>query len=306
VLTAGAKGAERVARAAGVDRVLNEAVEEAIVRALRNPAVIRAIERTVETHAEAAERDSEEIAEVVRRVLQSDAAGQVWAEFLESEQMQMLVERIARAPELRAAIASQSAGLIKDIGVRLTVVSERFDDALERVFRPRDHESETNQAGLATRAIAAAIDLGLLFAAYSLVSGLLASVVAGVVGHALSLTAVIVLSSLAVIAGGGIFAAFWALAGQTPGMRFLAIRLELHGSPEIPPRCAIRRVFAVIISLLPLGLGYLAILRDPQRRAWADRMVGTEVVYDVAARAAPYGGVRRADSPAELALDRKD
>jgi NADH:ubiquinone oxidoreductase subunit len=45
-------------------------------------------------------------------------------------------------------------------------------------------------------------------------------------------------------------------------------------------------VFAVIISLLPLGLGYLAILRDPQRRAWADRMTQTKVCYDSVARSA--------------------
>ena len=61
--------------------------------------------------------------------------------------------------------------------------------------------------------------------------------------------------------------------------------------------CAIRRVFAVLLSLLPLGLGYLAILRDPRRRAWADRMTGTEVVYDVEARAAPRADVRRSDRP---------
>jgi uncharacterized RDD family membrane protein YckC len=296
VLTAGAKGAERMARAAGVDRVLNEAVEEAIVRALRSPAVIRAIERTVETHAETVERESEEIAQIVKRVLESDVAGQAWEEFLESDQLQMLIERIASAPELRAAIASQSAGLITDIGVRLTGISERLDDALERVVRAHDPESETNQAGLATRAIAGGIDLALLFAAYSLVSGVFASLVSAVFGHPLSLTAIIVLSVIGFIAGGAIFAAFWALAGQTPGMRFLAIRLEHDGSTEITARCAVRRVFAVILSLLPLALGYLAILRDPRRRAWADRMTGTEVVYDDAARAA-RARVRRAGAP---------
>jgi uncharacterized RDD family membrane protein YckC len=259
--------------------------------------VVRAIERTVEIHAEAAERESDEIAELVKRVLQSDAAGQAWAEFLESDQAQMLVERIAGAPELRAAIAAQSAGLITDIGVRLTGISERLDDALERVVRSHDAESETNQAGLATRAIAAAIDLGLLFAGYSLVSGVVASIVTAVFGRPLSGAAVIVLAAVGVIVGGGIFATFWALAGQTPGMRFLAIRLEHHGSSEITLGCAIRRVFAVVVSLLPLGLGYLAILRDPRRRAWADRMTGTEVIYDVVARSAPHAGARHADLP---------
>lgn len=294
VLTAGAKGAERVARAAGVDRVVNEAVEEAIVRALRSPAVIRAIERALQSHAEAAEQGSDELAQVVKRVLQSDAAGHVWTEFLESEQAQLLVERIAGAPEIRAAIASQSAGLISDIGVRLTVISEGLDDAVERVVRADDPDSETNQAGLATRAIAAGIDLALLFGAYSLISGVLASVVSAVYGQRLSLAAVIVLCALGVMTGGAIFAAFWALAGQTPGMRFLSIRLEHHGSREITFGCALRRVFAVILSLLPLGLGYFAILRDPRRRAWADRMTGTEVIYDIVARSAPHAGAGRA------------
>jgi hypothetical protein len=55
-------------------------------------------------------------------------------------------------------------------------------------------------------------------------------------------------------------------------------------------------VFAVILSLIPFGLGYLAILRDPRRRAWSDRMTGTEVVYDDAARAA-RARVRRAGAP---------
>ena len=290
MLTVSAKGAERVARATGFDRALNEAVEEAIVRALRSPAVIRAIERALESHAEAAERSSDEIAQVVKQVLESDAAQGVWTEILESEQAQMLVERIAGAPEIRAAIASQSAGLISDIGVRLTISSERLDDALERVVRPRDPDSESDQAGLATRAIAAGIDLGLLFAGYSLLSGVLASLITDLFGQPLSLVSVIALCTLGVIAGGAIFAAFWALAGQTPGMRFLAIRLTHHGSHEITFGCAVRRVFAVILSLLPLGLGYLAILRDPQRRAWADRMTGTEVIYDIVARSAPHAG----------------
>lgn len=297
VLTAGAKSAERVARAAGVDRVVNDAVEEAIVRALRSPAVLRAIERAIEeSHAEAAERRSDEIAQVVRRVLQSDTADKAWTEFLESEQAQMLVERIAGAPEIRAAIASQSAGLITDIGVRLTVISERLDDTLERVVRADDPDSETNQAGLATRVIAAVIDIGLLFAAYSLISGVIASLVSAAFGDRLSLAAIIVLCVLGVVAAGAIFAGFWALAGQTPGMRFLSIRLEHRGSREIAAGCAIRRVFAVILSLLPLGLGYVAILRDPRRRAWADRMTETEVIYDVVARSAPHAGVNRASA----------
>jgi uncharacterized RDD family membrane protein YckC len=134
--------------------------------------------------------------------------------------------------------------------------------------------------------MAAAIDLALLFAAYSLLSGVFASLISDVFGKPLSLVSVIVLSALGVIVAGAIFATFWALTGQTPGMRFLAIRVTHHGSRDLTFGRAVWRVFAVILSLLPLGLGYLAILRDPHRRAWADRLSATEVSYDNVARAA--------------------
>ena len=238
LLTAGARGAERMAQAAGVDRALSQAVEEAIVRALRSPAVIRAIERTVESHAVTAERSSDEIAQIVKRVLESDAAGQVWEEFLASEQAQMLVERVAGAPELREAIAAQGAGLITDIGVRLTKITEELDDALERRVRPRSHEAEFNQAGLATRLVAAAIDLGLLFLAYSLASGVIASIVSAVFGKQLSLAAVIVIAVVGVIVGGGIFATFWLVSGRIvfmpPPCR--AVPRDASSRARTPPR----------------------------------------------------------------------
>ena len=187
LLTAGARGAGRVAHATGVDRALDEAVEEAILRALRSPAVGRAIERAMASHTEAAGLSSEELAQIIKQVLESEAAEQVWGEVLESREVQMLIERIAGAPELRAAIAAQGAGLITDIGVKLTRLTEAFDDALERIVRRRDPDSETDQAGLATRLVAFAIDFALLFAVYSLASGVIASVVSFSFGSHLSL-----------------------------------------------------------------------------------------------------------------------
>ena len=86
VLTAGARGADRVAHATGIDRVVNEAVEEAIVRAFRSPAVIRAIERAIEVDLTTG-RSSEEIAQLVKRVLDSDVADRAWAEILASDEV---------------------------------------------------------------------------------------------------------------------------------------------------------------------------------------------------------------------------
>lgn len=302
-----AKGAERVAQATGVDRAVDQAVEEAIVRAFRSPAIRRAMERAIAEQSATLEDASDEIAQAARRALSSEAAEQVWAELLASEQAQMLVERIASAPEIRSAIAAQSAGLITDIGIRLTKITEALDDAMERVVR-RDDESETNQAGLATRLVAIAVDLGLLFALESLAASVLASVIPFTFGERLTLAGRLVLGTVAVITAGAIIATFWALAGQTPGMRFLSIRLTHHGSREITFGVAVRRVFAMILSVLPLGLGYLAILRDRSRRAWHDRITGTEVIYDQTARTALHAAppatsvARRAGQAPEPAL----
>lgn len=302
LLKVGARGAERVARATGVDRALDEAVEEAIVRALNSAVVDRAIERAVALRAPMVELNAEEIAQLVKQALDSEAGERIWAEVLASGQAQMLVERVAGAPEIRAAIAAQSAGLITDIGVRLTRLTEALDDTMERVVRPRGQsETETNQAGLATRLVAAGIDLGLLFLAYSLASGVLASVISYSAGQQLSLGAAIVLGGLGFIVAGAIFATFWSLVGQTPGMRFLSIRLTYHGSRSIPFGLAVRRFLAVIVSVIPLGLGFLAVLRDPSRRAWHDRLTGTEVVYDPVQRAAPFSAAAARNSAAERA-----
>jgi uncharacterized RDD family membrane protein YckC len=237
----------------------------------------------------------------MRRRSHSWSSG-LWAEVLASEQLQMLVERIAGAPEIRAAIAVQSAGLITDVGVRLTRLTEALDDTMERAVRPRDQdELETDQAGLATRLVAAGIDVSLLFVIYSLASGVLASVISFTFGQQLSLAGAIVLVALGLLVAGAVFSAFWALVGQTPGMRFLSIRLTHQGSRDITLGLAIRRFLAVILSLIPLGLGFLAVLRDPSRRAWHDRLTGTEVVYDAVQRGAPFRGAAAGDSAAERA-----
>ena len=141
LLDAGARGAERLAGATGVDKAVEDAVEEAIVRAMRSPAVERAIARgmdegTIQRAVEdAVERAlaSDEVADAVIQALDTEVADRVWAEILASPKAQMLVERIAEAPEVRAAITEQGVGMITDLGRRLTAVTERLDDALERI-----------------------------------------------------------------------------------------------------------------------------------------------------------------------------
>ncbi|HEV2874156.1 MAG TPA: RDD family protein [Thermoleophilaceae bacterium] len=309
VLGAGARGAERLVGATGVDRAIEDATEEAIVRALRSPAVERAIVRVlVEENAvgRALEQalTSDEVARAVVNALDSDVADRVWEEILASPKAQMLVERIAEAPEVRAAIAQQGVGLITDVGRRLTAITEAVDDAAERfahglLNRP-GHEAETNQVGLVTRALAAVVDLALISALLSIGSGLLASIVPAATGGSdgLSIWGVLTFGVIGFMIGGAIFVAFWALVGQTPGMRLLSIHLDADGSQEIGLRRALKRLLAIPLSLLPAGLGFLAILLSPERRGWHDRIAGTTVLYDEQVKLAPWSQLERKSSAA--------
>jgi uncharacterized RDD family membrane protein YckC len=305
VLGAGARGAERLAGATGVDKAIEDATEEAIVRALRSPAVERAIVRVlVEQNAVQRALDqalsSDEVANAIVRALDTEVADQVWRELLAGPKVQMLVERIAEAPEVRAAITQQGMGLVTDIGRRLTVITEKLDDTLERVahrlLKRAGHEAETNQVGLVTRAVAAAIDLALVSAALSIGSGVLASVVPAISGGSdgLSIWGVLTFGLVGFVIGGALFVAFWSLVGQTPGMRLLSIRLDVNGSREVGSRRALERLLAIPLALLPLGLGFLAILVSPTRRGWHDRIAGTAVVYDELDLTAPWSELRHA------------
>jgi uncharacterized RDD family membrane protein YckC len=297
LLGAGARGAERLAGATGIDKAVEDGIEEAIVRAMRSPAVERALARVIEENAvqSAVERAlaSDEVADAMVRALDTELADRVWAEILASPKAQMLVERIAEAPEVRAAITEQGVGLLTDLGHRLTAVTEALDDALERMaqrlLRRPPVEQETTEVGLATRVLAAGIDLGLLSAALSIGSGLLASVIPFASGHrGLSLGGALGLGVLGVVLGGGILVAFWALVGQTPGMRLLSIHVEAGGARELGLRKAVRRLVGLVLAVLPAGLGLLAILTSPTRQGWHDRLAGTLVVYDPTRDAAPW------------------
>jgi uncharacterized RDD family membrane protein YckC len=292
IIGTGARGARAVAGATGVDHALDAAVEEAIVRAMESPAVERALIRLAEEGRlqEALERAIAEadVEDTVRRALETDVSDRVWEQILASDKVQMLVERIAEAPEVRAAIAQQGFGLIADIGRQVSRLTEALDDVAERVahtvFRRGDHDAETNQAGLVTRLTGFAIDAALVGAVLSLGAGLFASIIPFAFGdvNGLSTLAAVLLAIAAFSTAGLIFVTFWSLVGQTPGMRFLGIRIVVAGtgSSEIGLRRALERWLMIPVAALPLGLGFLAILVSSDRRGWHDVVAGTEVIYD--------------------------
>ena len=80
-------------------------------------------------------------------------------------------------------------------------------------------------------------------------------------------------------AGALYFAWYWALAGQTPGMHFVGLQLDSSAGRRIGFRRAIRRLFGLVVAVIPLGVGLLAVAMNSERRGWHDRIAETDVVY---------------------------
>jgi uncharacterized RDD family membrane protein YckC len=76
----------------------------------------------------------------------------------------------------------------------------------------------------------------------------------------------------------GVFGLVWTRRGQTLGMASWRLRVEREDGSLLGWGDTLRRLGWSLLSLLPLGLGYLWIVFDPQRRAWHDRLSGTRVV----------------------------
>ena len=76
----------------------------------------------------------------------------------------------------------------------------------------------------------------------------------------------------------GFFGIFWTRRGQTLGMASWRVRVEREDGALLDWSDTLRRLAAALLSWLPLGLGFLWVLVDPQRRAWHDRLSRTRVV----------------------------
>ena len=134
-----------------------------------------------------------------------------------------------------------------------------------------------------SRGLAFLLDLAILDIAFLTVSAVVGFVVSLLVsGDAPAGPVIAVGAAFWLLAGSAYLFTFWALAGQTPGMRFLHIHLDAAGEQRIGTRRAIRRLLGLVLSVAPLGLRLLAVLFDDRRRGWLDRIAGTEVLYAAA------------------------
>jgi len=287
LLGVGVRGARTVTRATGIDRAVEVAAEEAIVGAVESEAVERAMARVLQgrvvEEAVGGALESEAVKGAILEAMDSELVDEVWRRLLASDQAQQLVERIAEAPEVRAAISAQGAGLVSDIGRTIGRIARRLDDAFERVARRvlfrRQRAEPTERAGAVSRTLAFVVDGVFVNLGFTAVAALVTLLGNAFGGNADGGSGVIVAvgSTTWLVMGGFYLLAFWSLAGETPGMRFLGIRLNVE---RLPLRRCFRRLVGLGLSFLAFGLGFLGIVFGERRRGWDDRLADTEVVYD--------------------------
>jgi uncharacterized RDD family membrane protein YckC len=287
LLGAGVRGVRTVGKATGVDRAVEVAAEEAIVAAVESEAVERAMARVLQgpivEEAVQGALESEAVKKALLEAMDSELVDEVWRRLLASEEAQQLVERIAEAPEVRAAISAQGAGLLEDIGRTIGKLTRRLDDSFEgvvrRVFFRRRRAVASDHAGAVSRALAFLIDgvfVNLGFTAIVAIASLVDNAFGGGGGGASNFA--IAVGSTAWLALGSLYlVSFWSLAGQTPGMRFVGIRLDVE---RLPTRRSLKRLVGLGCSVITFGIGFLGIVFREQRRAWEDRFSGTSVIYD--------------------------
>jgi uncharacterized RDD family membrane protein YckC len=289
LLGAGVRGARTVTRATGIDKAVETAAEEAMVAAVESEAVERALVRVLQgplvEEAVHGALESEALKRALVEALDSELVDEVWRRLLASDEAQRLVERIAEAPELRAAISAQSVGLLEDVGHTIGNTTRRLDGVFERIVRRiffrRRRSVPTERAGAVTRVLAFAIDgliVNLAFSGLAAIAALIASAFTGN-GNGLSGLALALGSGAWLVLGGLYLVAFWSLAAQTPGMRFVSIRLGVDGK-GLPLGRSVKRLIGFGLATIAFGLGFLGIVFDERRRGWQDRLAGVDVLYE--------------------------
>ena len=135
--------------------------------------------------------------------------------------------------------------------------------------------------GLATRAIAFALDVALIdIVAFltAVVTGLALSVLN--IPSDLETAAITIGAAIYMLWVVGYFVFFWSTTGQTPGSRVMRIRVcDVSGS-DVPllPRRALVRFAGLTLAALPMFAGLLVILVSDRRRGLQDWLARTVVV----------------------------
>lgn len=163
---------------------------------------------------------------------------------------------------------------------------------------------ETQYIGLTTRTVAFVLDAAVIDLIALLVS-VGASLILSLfhIGNDLKDVLIVIGAAVYVLWTIAYFVVFWSTTGETPGDRFMRVRVVAAGGERIKPGRALLRCIGLLLSALPLLAGYLMILFDGRRRALHDRLARTVVVESPTPSLAE---LRRARRRTERALRSSD
>lgn len=142
-------------------------------------------------------------------------------------------------------------------------------------------------AGAVTRLVAFAADVGASWGLYTLGLGAVSLTVALATGRTFSVGRNQVPTLIVLAVWEFLYFAYqWALSGKTIGMAILGIQVVNADGRPMTPRQAVVRTLSLPLSVAIVGLGFIGILVQRERRALHDLVAGTAVVYSWDARAA--------------------
>jgi uncharacterized RDD family membrane protein YckC len=272
-----------------IEGLLSGPVPETVARSLVEHHVIeRALAEWLESMAAAGREPSPERERLTRafeEALTSPAFEQRVAEVsdrvVRSAAFRRALSAALDSPEVRHALARQTAGFGAEMGASARSSGRRLDDRTEAAARRivgRRPSATSGFGGVATRGLALTIDLVLAHAAYLFIAGSVA-LIASLAGDRRSgwLADSIAAAGWAVVVL-TYFVVFWSSTGQTPGMRFLRLRVlaDSSGAPPSLWRSLVRFV-GLIVAIAPMLLGFVPALFDGRRRALQDYVARTTV-----------------------------
>jgi uncharacterized RDD family membrane protein YckC len=278
IASAGRAGASAAAKL--IDGALAAPLPEEIAHSLIDHDVVERVVREVLADVDV---ESE-----LRRLARDPQVERLLMEAVDSAEAQRLLERLVASPAVRAALVQQTASFSSELAAAVCVRAERLDDDAERtaqrVFGRSPAAGARAYGGAASRAGALALDLSATLAGLAVVAAVL-GLIASLAGNLRPgwLGGVLVGAGwlLLVYAYLGFF---WTVAGQTPGMRVLRLRVvDSAGNPPSAARSTLR-VVALVISIAPCFAGLLPVLFSDRRRGLHDIVAHTTVVRSDAER----------------------
>jgi uncharacterized RDD family membrane protein YckC len=220
----------------------------------------------------------------VRRLAEDADLERLLTEAVDSPEGQRLLERVVASPAIQTALARQSVTFASRIAAeargRAAALDDRVEQAVRRALSRPQNEAARAFGGVVSRAVGLSLDLAATLAGLAVVSavlGLIASL-AGNMGPSW-LGAVLVGGGWVLLAD-AYLVFFWTVAGQTPGMRVMGLRVvDPAGKPPSAGR-AVLRVVGLALSIAPCFAGFIPILFSDRRRGLHDYIAGTAVVRD--------------------------